>query len=75
MLENIWSGTYVLLLEVKGPQKFSERHLDNLRWVLAMEVDRPIQLYVKARFEAVLGTDDNISYEALLLRRRERSEL
>jgi uncharacterized hydrophobic protein (TIGR00271 family) len=72
---DIINDEYVLLFEVKGPQEFSEQHLEDLRGVLAMESDRPIQVYVRAHIEAVLGTDDNISYEELLLRLRERSKL
>jgi hypothetical protein len=72
---DIINDEYVLLFEVKGSQEFSEQHLEDLRGVLAMESDRPIQVYVRAHIEAVLGTDDNISYEELLLRLRERSEL
>jgi hypothetical protein len=71
---DIMDGHYVVLIEVVGSELFSQSHLAELRETLAAVAPLPVELYVHAKLEAVLGTDAPMAYKDLLHTLRTRSQ-
>ena len=63
-----------LLVEVVGAELFTQNDLAQLRETLAVVAPLPVELYVRARLEAVLGTETSMSYQDMLQTLRIRSQ-